>query len=65
MARTKPTKKIRAWMVMSKHGHPVQENHPWGWNFIVAKTKGEATIWNSGERAVKVIITVCDGDKHE
>lgn len=60
--KQKPTKKLKAWMVVSRYGHPVQESHPWGWNFIVAKKKYEASTWRDGEKVVPVQITMLPTD---
>jgi len=60
MGKPRPTKKLKAWMVVSRLGHPVQENHPWGFNYIIAQLKGAASIWRDGERVVKVEIRVLD-----
>lgn len=54
--KAKKPKTVKAWMVFDAKGEPIKENHAWGQNYVVAKTKGEACVWNPGERAVRVEI---------
>lgn len=58
--KQRPTKKLKAYMVVSKYGHPVQEIHNWGNNYIIARTKSGACAWIHGEKVVKVLVTVLD-----
>lgn len=60
--KQKPTRKFKAYMVVSRYGHPVQENHQWGSNYIIARLKSGACVWNEGERVVHVEVRVLDGD---